>query len=380
MSPTGLTRLSVTLALVAGCGGASAPAPAAPTGPGATASTAAPAAASTAAAGAPSSGGAATPAAAPAAPVISKVDLEAASKVPPRVKGKSPFAGVRLYVNEYSQAAIALQNLRASRPDDAKLIEKIAAQPTAQWVGEWSGDPETTVHNFGKATNANGTVPVLVAYNVPNRDCGQYSAGGSKSAEAYHQWIRDFARGAGPFRIIVVLEPDALPQLTKCLSPADQQARLDMIKDAINVLEATPGVSVYLDAGHAKWVPAAEMAKRLIAAGVENADGFSLNVSNYVTTEENIAYGHAISKAIGGKHFIIDTSRNGNGPTADAQWCNPEGRALGNAPTTSTGDPLVDAFFWVKPPGESDGTCNGGPKAGEFWPEAAAGMAKRAKW
>jgi endoglucanase len=310
----------------------------------------------------------------------SAVDAEAAAKVPPRVKGQNPFAGVRFYINDYGPAALAAQNLKTGHPDDAKLIEKIAAQPTAQWVGDWSGDPETTVHNFVKATNASGTIPVLVAYDVPNRDCGQYSAGGSKSPEAYRQWIRSFAQGAGPFRMIVILEPDALPQLTQCLSPADQQARLDMIKDAIEVLGARPGVSLYLDAGHAGWVPVAEMAKRLIAAGIANADGFSLNVSNYVGTEENIAYGHALSKATGGKHFVIDTSRNGNGATKDAQWCNTDGRALGNAPTASTGDPLVDAFFWIKPPGESDGTCNGGPKAGEFWTEAALGMAKRAKW
>jgi endoglucanase len=247
-------------------------------------------------------------------------------------------------------------------------------------VGEWSGDVETTVHNLGKATNARGMVPVVVAYNIPNRDCGQYSAGGSVSPEAYKKWVRDFAKAANPFRMIVVLEPDALGHLTQCLSPADQQARLAMLKDAVDALEAAPGVSVYIDAGHAKWIPATDMAKRLVAAGIANADGFALNTANYVTTEENIAYGRTVSAATGGKHFIIDTGRNGNGPTNDAQWCNPDGRALGNAPTSNTGDPLVDAFFWTKPPGESDGTCNGGPKAGEFWPEAALGMAKRAKW
>jgi endoglucanase len=319
-------------------------------------------------------------ASATATPTASKADLEAAAHVPPRTRGENPFSGAHLYVNDYSLAALAAQNWKGSRPTDAELLEKIAAQPTGQWVGEWSGDVETTVHNLGKATNGKGMVPVLVAYNIPNRDCGQYSAGGSTSPQAYRKWIADFARAAGPFRMIVVLEPDALGHLTQCLSPADQQARLAMLMGAVETLKATPGLAVYLDAGHARWVPAPEMAKRLVAAGIAGADGFALNTANYVTTDENIAYGHAVSAATGGKHFIIDTGRNGKGPTADAQWCNPEGRALGNAPTSSTGDPLVDAFFWVKPPGESDGTCNGGPKAGEFWPEAALGMAKRAKW
>jgi endoglucanase len=354
--------------VAAGCGSAT-PAP-----------VAAPASTSTTAAATPPPAVAAAPAA-PAAPAgPSAADVEAASKVPPRVKGQNPFVGLRFYVNDYSPAAMAAQNLKAAHPEDAKLLEKIATQPTGVWVGEWSGDVETTVHNLGKATNAKGMVPVVVAYNVPNRDCGQYSSGGSKSSAVYKQWVGDFAKAAGRFRMIVVLEPDALAQMTQCLTPADQKDRMAMLKDAVDTLEATPNVSVYLDAGNAKWLAAKDMAKRLVEAGLADADGFSLNVSNYVGTEETIAYGKAISAATGGKHFIIDTSRNGNGATKDAQWCNADGRALGSPPTTTTNDPLVDAFFWIKPPGESDGTCNGGPKAGDFWVEAALGMAKRAKW
>jgi endoglucanase len=317
-----------------------------------------------------------TPSAASAAPAASA----ARPTVPPRVKGENPFVGVRLYVNPYSQAASAAEEWQTRHPADATLLRKIAEQPTGWWMGEWSGDIEPAVHNLGNATNALGMVPVVVAYNVPNRDCGQYSKGGSTSPEAYKSWIRAFAKGASSFRMIVVLEPDALGLMSKCLSPADQKARLAMIHDAVDVLEATPGVSVYVDGGNAKWLPAPEMAKRLKAAGVQDADGFSLNVSNYIATDETIAYGHAISSILGNKtHFIIDTGRNGNGATADAEWCNPKGRALGEAPTNNTGDPLVDAYFWIKPPGESDGTCNGGPKAGDYWPQSAVDLAKNVK-
>ncbi len=326
---------------------------------------------------------AATPAS--AAPAATPAPQAAAAPpatptIPPRVKGENPFKGVHLYANPYGQAATQAQAWEGSRPADAKLVAKIAQQPSGWWMGEWSGEIEPAVHNLGNATNASGLVPVIVAYNVPNRDCGQYSKGGSVSSEAYKKWIRDFAKGAGSFRLIVVLEPDALGLLTKCLSPADQKARLAMIRDAVDVLEATPGVAVYLDAGHAAWIPAEDMAKRLKAAGIEHADGFALNTSNYIASDENIKYGHQISALVGGKHFIVDTGRNGNGATADLAWCNPKGRALGTPPTTDTGDPLVDAFFWTKPPGESDGECNGGPKAGEFWGEEALDLAKAAKW
>jgi endoglucanase len=84
-----------------------------------------------------------------------------------------------------------------------------------------------------------------------------------------------------------------------------------------------------------------------------------------------------LAGALGGKHFIIDTSRNGNGPLSGA-WCNPPGRALGTPPTTGTGEPIVDAFLWIKRPGESDGTCEGGPAAGRWWPEYALELARNA--
>jgi endoglucanase len=52
--------------------------------------------------------------------------------------------------------------------------------------------------------------------------------------------------------------------------------------------------------------------------------------------------------------------------------------ALGTRPTAASGDPLVDAFLWIKYPGESDGTCAGGPSAGAWWPSYALELAQAA--
>lgn len=88
-----------------------------------------------------------------------------------------------------------------------------------------------------------------------------------------------------------------------------------------------------------------------------------------------------MSGAIGteeGTHFVINTSRNGLGPwLADdpETWCNPPGRALGETPTVETADPLVDAYLWIKRPGESNGACRGAPEAGMWYPEYALGLA-----
>jgi endoglucanase len=174
----------------------------------------------------------------------------------------------------------------------------------------------------------------------------------------------------------VILEPDALADAGNCGDAAAQQARLNLVWDAVNVLKADPAVSVYIDAGHSHWMPAETAAARLLAAGVAAADGFSLNVSNFYGTPGEVAYGRAISQRLGGKHFVVDTSRNGAG-AAPSTWCNPSGMALGARPSAATADPVVDAYVWVKRPGESDATCNGGPSAGTFWPEYALDLAKR---
>jgi endoglucanase len=175
----------------------------------------------------------------------------------------------------------------------------------------------------------------------------------------------------------VILEPDALGGLS-CLDGAGRRERLGLLAWAVERLSRQPGAIVYLDAGNPGWVPAAEMARRLRAAGVARARGFALNVANHSTTGDTRAYGRAISGLVGGKPFVIDTSRNGAG--SDGDWCNAPGRALGTPPTTRTGDPVVDALLWVKRPGESDGTCNGGPPAGTWWPQAALDLARGANW
>jgi len=184
-----------------------------------------------------------------------------------------------------------------------------------------------------------------------------------------------------------VLEPDSIGLLKKCLSEADQKERLELLRFAIHTFAALGNTAVYLDGGHSGWLPAKEDAERLKAAGVDEAQGFSLNVSNYRSTETEIKYGKEISKLLGGKHFVIDTSRNGNGPPTDCKgpddencWCNPPGRALGSPPTAETGDKLVDAYLWLKKPAESDGTCNGGPKAGEYWQARALELSRNAKY
>jgi endoglucanase len=155
---------------------------------------------------------------------------------------------------------------------------------------------------------------------------------------------------------------------------------------ATHALAALPHTAVYLDAGRSDWRPAGEMIAALRASDVAEARGFTLDVTGYAATRNELRYGDRIARALGRKHFVVNTSRNGRGALPRSQvhnrqdtWCNTPGRALGPRPSAATGDPLADAFEWVLHPGYSDGPCNGGPNHG-WWPEYALGLAQRAAY
>jgi len=333
--------------------------------------------------------------------------------------------------------------LKAHDLKDAALIAEMEAIPRAVWFT--SGTPAQVTQQV-RQTMAEATieraVPVLVAYDIPGRDCAQYSAGGALDQSAYEAWIDAFAAGIGGGKAVVILEPDALGNMPSgCggVTPADypftDAERIAEIQYAVSALEADPSVSVYLDGTHSAWQSVGTMTQRLLEANVQNAQGFFLNVSNYQPTPNLIDYGTWISdciamvtdpsnpfynnpgscasqyypatesdfstwglttawyaqnmgNAVASTHFVIDTSRNGDGPNSMTQyanapydqpasvigtlaggnWCNPPDSGLGLKPTASTGVPLLDAYLWVKTPGQSDGQCDaaGGVRAWDY--------------
>ncbi len=321
-----------------------------------------------------STGGATTPAPAPAPTAQVLPAPVGASVLPaPTVSFSGSTAnvlgGVSLYVNQNSSAKNQADQWSGSRPNDAQAMRLLANAPTATWFGNWNGNIYNDVQQLVKAAASQGTAPVIVAYNIPGRDCsGGYSSGGASSPDAYRSWIGSMAGAIGNNKAVVVLEPDSLADLN-CLSSNDRQTRLSLLSDAISILKRNGNTAVYLDAGHSGWVNPSTMANSLRGAGVSSANGFAVNVSNFDTTAADTGYGDQISQSLGGAHYVIDTSRNGTG--SNGQWCNPQGRAIGAKPTTSTGHSNVDAYLWLKTPGESDGACNGGPNAGQWWADYA---------
>jgi endoglucanase len=376
---------------------------------------------------------------------------------------------------------------KAGQKVDAARIEAMIETPQAVWINGGTTDARSRaqVRQVVKRAAAQRKVPVLVLYNVPYRDCAQYSSGGASTIAEYASWIRAVAKGIGRERAVVLLEPDGLgiipnytpvgqtepewcrPTVDGAPAPeADAQSRFTALNDAVDVLTALPKVDLYLDGTHTGWLNVGDISDRLLKAGVLRADGFFLNVSNYQFTTNQLFYGTWISSCLawvtqvttpasvadcpnqywnGGPtnnwtgvaltkfatwsdtatqadrdtssitaryagllgdveptaRFVVDTSRNGVGPWEppagvypDPQdWCNPPDRALGDRPTTRTGNPLAAALLWAKIPGESDGQCNRGvagsttdpewggivdPAAGDWFPEMALELARNA--
>ena len=364
--------------------------------------------------------------------------------------------GTRFYVPPPSQGAPQqiLQLVKSGDVKDAALITRMETVPRAVWFS--SGTPaqvERQVQQTMIGAAIENAVPVLVAYDIPGRDCAQYSAGGALNQADYEAWISGFARGIGHGKAVVILEPDALGNmpsgcgLSSSVYPFTDSERIAELQYAVSALEQDPGVSVYLDGTHSAWQSVGTITQRLLEADVQNAQGFFLNVSNYQPTAELLDYGTWISdciamvtdssnayynnpsacasqyypatqsdfstwdlttqwyaanmgNAVATTHFVIDTSRNGDGPNnmqayasapydqpssvigtlASGNWCNPPSSGLGLRPIADTGVPLLDAYLWVKTPGQSDGQCDaaGGVRAWDYtdytqpgWPSTA---------
>lgn len=290
--------------------------------------------------------------------------------------GSAQVASATTFYNDPNSPA---HQILVAQPSNT-VAAALANIPQARWFtvpGNTTATVQSAVNSYVTGAVNASAWPVLVTYAIPHRDCGGFSSGGLTTAAEYAAWIAQVKLGIGTRSAAVIVEPDALTS-ADCLDAPTRALRYSMLANAVSQLSAGGNVLVYLDGGHSRWLSVAELANRYTLAGGASAQGFSLNVSNFYTTAEEQTYGEAVSTALGGKHYVVDVSRNGFGPAPDAplNWCNPTGRALGINPTTSTTAAHNDANLWVKNPGQSDGTCNrpGDPPSGQWFQARAAEM------
>lgn len=281
---------------------------------------------------------------------------------PPNWRKAAPVLSRPVFVPPQSSARRALAGLQPGSREHA-AAQFIADNSAADWFGEWVSDPEGRARTLTTGAASADSTPVLTVYAIPHRDCGQFSAGGL-TPSAYSSWVRKIAAGIGPRRAVVVLEPDALGLIEQCGSVRgfDPEQRFALLEEAVRVLGSLPATLVYVDVGH--WMkPAivAPMVRRVNASGLLR--GVALNVSNFQWTSSMASYCSSLGL---GLPCLVDTSRNGKGP--GSTWCNPWGRALGALSSFQPRGDGLDGVVWVKSPGQSDGTCGGGPAAGTYWP------------
>jgi endoglucanase len=299
----------------------------------------------------------------------------------------NPLRGLRWYVDPVEPAYRSYRTfVRKGRRKSASLMWRVAREPRFRWFGRWNHPVRRRVRAYLRCAAAvqPGAVPLMAVMRHQGKRCGGgYTGGGPAEDARTRAWYRAFARAVGRTRVIIGFEPDSLGTVD-CLSRRRRGARLRTLAYGVDVLSRLPRATIYLEAGASDWEPAARTAKQLRRIGIRKVRGFMLNVTHHDWTRNNIRHGLAISRRVGGKPFIINTSYNGRGPVHYRRWvgrhrwrminvwCHPRRRGLGIPPTTRTDHPKVDAYMWINRPGYSAGACNGGPlPVGSWWPERA---------
>jgi len=279
-----------------------------------------------------------------------------------------------------------------------------------------------------------------VVYDLPGRDCAALASNGEIPAtsagltEYESQYIDPIASilnqfASSPIRVVAIIEPDSLPNVVTNQSKSACSTATPYyetgITYALNKLHAIPNVYNYMDIAHSAWLgwpsnmsgtpTVYNTVVKNTTAGYASIDGFISDTANYTPTQEPLLTNPTLS--VGGqpvdsatfyqynptfdeltydtqmyntlvsagfpssKKFLIDTSRNGWGPTHPTtitsasdvntyvtdnkidkrpfrgDWCNQNNAGIGARPTDQplgASSPIL-AFVWIKPPGESDG-------------------------
>src|SRR5688572_4767793 len=331
-----------------------------------------------------------------------------ATPTTPPAPAQNPFAGAKIYGDPEFAKMVA--RAPAPAPEDAARLKKLATLPVAFWLESLAtaklAGPALDEVAKQQAAGGEPLVPTFVVYNLPNRDCAAAGSRGElsvdKNGEALYQTqfidVIAAAFKAHPNqKITVVLEPDSLANLVTNMAVPTCAAAEQIYRRGMAYAIATlslPNVYIYVDGAHAGWLgwpknlpKGAQLFKEVLdmAGGADRIRGFALNVSSYDPprdpngakrtnpddpSQDEIGYAEDLSAAlaklgINGKGFIIDTARNGKAyiRSTGGNWCNVKGAGLGERPRAAPA-PNIDAYLWIKTPGESDGTAD--PKAARF--------------
>jgi endoglucanase len=373
------------------------------------------------------------------------------------LRGKRQFldceASMEQNAPKYNPWYHARRYRRLGQFGNARLIEKIAKVPQVKWFAgnsirptptrmverflarvddpKWGGPQCNTPLPQGQRDAYVGDFPVMAIRAMKHDSCKGYDGGGAwnrYNGGLYRPWIDKFVAQlgrtwAGPKRYefwgsttwpssyfrsmrrrgVVIIEPDALGLIgrrSSCLTKTARATRLALLTYAAKKLARLgPGITTYIDVGSSAWLSPGEAVNLLVKAGVRFVRGFALNSTHFNYTSKEIAYGNRIARALGGKHYVVNTAENANGalprsqwkriggvPSSKSMWCNPRNSGLGTQPTTRTASPYADAYLWISRPGISSNGKNGrsecgrGPLDNVWWDVRALEEARQASF
>ena len=319
----------------------------------------------------------------------------------------NPFIGADFFVDSKFKDQIATSKQRS--PEKSRELSIIGEQSTAIWLDRLDrlGSLETKLEAARAQQQASGRPVAIsfVVYNLPERDCsanasnGELNSGNGGVGRYKAQYIDAIAAAFyrySDLRIIAIIEPDSLPNMATNMQVTRCQIASEMYREGVSYAIRTlamPHVSLYLDVAHGGWLgwddnrgKIAQIFSEVLnrAGGSQLIRGFVTNVANYsplrranpdplpdsyyqwnpardeLTFVQKLAETFA-AYGIQNRNFIIDTSRNGNPASRQTwgSWCNIAQGGIGERPQAAP-VPGVDAFLWVKIPGESDGVSEQG--------------------
>ena len=369
---------------------------------------------------------------------------------PPGTHLDNPFVGATFYKNvDYAVSVNAAADVTGGTLG-AKM-RQVANFPTFVWldtidaVHGTNGYARSLASHLDQALAQGANAIGIVIYDLPNRDCSALASNGElliaqNGLNRYKTEYIDVIYSVisqskySNLRIIMVIEPDSLPNLitnlsfAKCAEAQSTGAYVQGVQYAVGKLRSINNTYAYIDVAHAAWLgwpnnfgPFVTLLKQVgtgITGGNSKVDGFISNTANYNPADEpfldaNTMIGGNPVRSLQGWYdwnayideqpyladlkaaltsgsdayptsigMLIDTSRNGwggaNRPTTvslstnlttyvmesrvdqrihKGNWCNQSGAGIGARPTAN---PMagIDAFVWVKPPGESDGSSS----------------------
>ena len=285
----------------------------------------------------------------------------------PRLRG-NPLAGRPWFVDyQWSDAWKQARLYARKNPGATVRLRRIAKQPIMKWFGTWDrGLLRKHVREYlvRASHQAPGSIAFIALRRIESANCPYRSPDPRLHGEqAYSEAVKQFALAIGNRRVAIDLEPDQLATID-CLPSEAKQRRLRMIRGAVTILSRLPHATTYIDAGASDWMGWSRMLPYLRSVGISRIRGFALNATHYDWTADNIAYGTQLARRLH-THFIVNTSRNGNGNLPYSLWgrfdpgCNIPNAGLGIPPTVATHNRSIDGFLWLSNPGFSDGNCHG---------------------